>query len=247
MQLYQHHKVLFVLAAVLVFFVLFVLVEIIIIACNGQRVPTPDRAISEGKHTIGSGPSLTFVVLGDSTTVAQGGDYAKGIAISAAEHLAASHTVTYQNFGVSGARAAHVRKQQVTQAVQLRPDVVLVAVGANDVTHVTSLAAIDRDMRAIADALYAANPKVKIVITGAAAMGSVPRFPQPVRALMGQRTTAVNTVMRRVAGNKKLVFAPIAEKTGPAFAKNPKLFARDKFHPNTEGYQLWVDVINAVL
>ena len=84
-------------------------------------------------------------------------------------------------------------------------------------------------------------------LTGAPDMGAIPRFPQPLRWLAGIRTTAVNRPIQAVIQDKKLTFAPIAAKTGSVFRQNPGLFAADKFHPNSEGYQLWTPVINAAL
>ncbi|HSX31695.1 MAG TPA: GDSL-type esterase/lipase family protein, partial [Candidatus Saccharimonadales bacterium] len=173
--------------------------------------------------------------------------YAQGYAVKSAEYLARRYKVTYQNFGVSGSRVVDVLATQLPEAMALRPDIVLIGIGANDVTHLTDPTDINRDMRTIVDGLYAVNPNVKIIITGSPQMGSVPRFPQPAKWLATQRTTLVNKVMYKVAADKKLVVAPIAEKTGPVFAAHPELFAKDKFHPTTDGYKLWVKVINDAL
>lgn len=241
MQAFLGHKVLFIVVVILSVIVCFVLIEFLIIRYNGTPVPAPD--ILRGKQTIGSGAPLTYVVLGDSTSISQGGDYQQGYAVKSAEHLALENRVTYQNFGVSGARVADIRHKQLPDALKINPDVVLIGVGANDVTHLTPLGAIERDMNVVVDELRAANSNVKIIITGAAQMGSVPRFPQPAKWIAKQRTAQVNEAMKRVAISKKLTFAPIADKTGPVFEKNPQLFAQDKFHPTTEGYKLWVVVI----
>jgi len=44
-----------------------------------------------------------------------------------------------------------------------------------------------------------------------------------------------------------LIFAPIAEKTGPLFRADPSLFAADRFHPNDRGYATWIPVLNEAL
>lgn len=205
-------------------------------------MPVPD--IPRNSTTIGTGKPLSFVILGDSTAVGQGGDYSRGIAVSAAKLLATSSTVTYQNFAVSGARVNDVLEKQLPQTSQLKPDLVLISVGANDVTHLTSLNDVRSDFMQLIDKLQTSNPKIKIVITGSPQMGSIVRFPQPTKFLARLQTNKINTIFKGIADEKGLIFAPVARETGPAFLHNPRLFAQDKFHPNTAGYHIWVPVIN---
>ncbi len=223
----------------------FILGEFLLIKYNGK--PLPQDNIPRGSVTTGSGAPLKYAILGDSTAVGRGGDYQKGIAVSSAEFLARNHAVTYQNFAVTGARTSDVLNRQLPQALQFKPDVVLISVCANDVTHLTSLGAIKQNLEQTIDELRTSNPNVSIVLTGAAQMGSVPRFPQPIRYLSKLRTERVNKVVDKIVRGKHVVLAPIAAKTGAAFAKNPDLFAPDKFHPNTKGYNLWVPVIEQAL
>ena len=80
---------------------------------------------------------MVYVVLGDSTAAGRGANYANGIAVRTARHLARSRPVLLVNLAVSGARVADVARDQLPAAVRLKPDLVLLAVGANDATHFT--------------------------------------------------------------------------------------------------------------
>jgi lysophospholipase L1-like esterase len=151
------------------------------------------------------------------------------------------------NLAVSGARAHDVAGQQVAQAAVNKPDVVLVAVGANDVTHLTSIGSVRASLQTIIVTLRQANPQVRILFTGSPDMGAVPRIPQPLRALAGNRTKALNSMMSVLAAKEHVTFVPIAEKTGPIFRAHHELFAPDNFHPNTEGYKTWIPVIVAAI
>lgn len=190
---------------------------------------------------------LTYVILGDSTAAGIGGNYESGIAVATEQALGAQGRVTMTNLAVSGARMRDVRKLQLPDAAALRPDVVLLSAGANDVTHLSSISSMRADLRTIVAALEAANPEVKIVITGSPDMGSPPRIPRLLRGLAGSRTKAVNRMFVAEAARLGLVFAPIAEKTGPLFRKDPSLFASDRFHPNDRGYATWIPVLNEAL
>jgi lysophospholipase L1-like esterase len=227
-------------------FLLFLIVELLLVVYNGTAVARP--TVPSGAQTIfGRGSPVRYVVMGDSTTVSQGGDYTQGYAVQSAEYLAGSSTVTWLNLGVPGARAKDVATSQLARALKHKPAIVLVAVGANDVTHLTPIPRVRRALKATIQKLQQVNPAVYIVLTGSPDMGAVPRFPQPLRWLMGKRTAAVNRMVVRLAKTEHVTFAPIAQKTGPAFRHNPQLFAADKFHPTTEGYALWTPVIIAAL
>lgn len=194
-----------------------------------------------------SGPTLTYVVLGDSTAVGVGGAYDQGIAMSTTRSLAEKHRVTMSNFAVSGARTADVLRDQLPAAEAVRPDLVLISVGANDVTHLTPVRSVRRDLQTIIRRLRVANPRTRIVITGSPDMGSPPRIPRLLRGIASRQTTRINKMMMDVASAEGLIFAPIAEVTGPMFRKDRSLFASDRFHPNERGYATWIPVLNRVL
>jgi len=240
----QQHKLLSLAGLVLVIVAGLVVFEVLVVLYNGKPVPTP--TITRQPVELGKGAPLNYLVLGDSTAVAQGADYQDGIAMATARHLALNHQVRLVNAGVSGARINDVG-EQLTQAEVAKPDVVLIAVGANDVTHLTSLTSLKATLNTVIDALTAKNCDVKIIVTGAPEMGAVVRFPQPIKALAGRRTKQVNAVFAQVALQNSVDFAQVANATGDSFKRDPSLFASDKFHPNARGYATWVPVINQTL
>jgi acyl-CoA thioesterase I len=191
---------------------------------------------------------LTYVVLGDSTAAGVGGgNYDQGIAVSTTRSLARRFRVTMTNLSVSGARIDDVLKHQLPAAEGLHPDVVLLSVGANDVTHLTPIRWVRADFRAIVQRLTTANPKVRIVVTGSPDMGAPPRIPRLLRSFAGYRTKLMNAMFESQVAESGLAFAPIARKTGKLFRRNRGLFADDRFHPNDDGYATWIPVLNEAL
>ena len=193
------------------------------------------------------GAPLVYVVMGDSTGAGVGAPYETGIAVGTARHLARTRRVTMTNFSISGARAKGVLEKQAAEAAALKPDVVLLSMGANDVTHLTSVRSMRRSLDAIVRTLRAANPAVAIVITGSPDMGSPPRIPRLLRGIASWRTKAVNRMFIDEARRLELTFAPIAERTGPLFRRDRSLFEADRFHPNARGYATWIPVLNEAL
>ena len=240
------HATLLTVITVLSIILIFVVGEFVYIMKNGKNVPAPD--IPRQTQVLGTkGPVLKYVVMGDSTTIGQGADYTKSYAYASAQHLATKYQVHLLNVGISGAVATGVVKEQLAKAVTARPDVVLLGVGANDATHFTGNSTFEMSVQAIIDGLHAANPNVKIIVTGCPAMGSVARFPPGARQLAGYRERQINSAYRRLVTKNKLTFAPVARETGQAFAADPTLFAQDNFHPNARGYALWIPVVNRAL
>jgi len=212
---------------------------------DGYRAPSPaPRAFGA---TDAERPRLRYVVLGDSTATGRGAPYDRGIAVATAGHLTARRPVTLTNLAVSGARFGDLRRNQLPAAVRSRPDIVLVAAGANDVTGLTRVGSVRADLEKIVDRLRAARCDVAIVVTASPDVGAVPRLAQPLRAVAGLRTNQVNGAIEDVVRERGLVLAPIAARTGPLFRADRSLFAADDFHPSAAGYATWVPVLEAAL
>ncbi|MBA2517660.1 MAG: SGNH/GDSL hydrolase family protein [Solirubrobacterales bacterium] len=204
---------------------------------------------SSAPHTFGDdGPELAYVVIGDSTGAGQGAPYESGVAVGSARHLAAAgRRVTLVNLAVSGSTMGDVLADQSARAARLEPDVVLIAAGANDVTHLTRIGAVIRDLEQIVARLRATRPGVRIVLTGAPDVGTARRLAQPLRWVAGLRTRQLNRAIAEGADSQGLTFAPIAARTGPMFAEDPTLLAPDRFHPDARGYATWIPVVTEAL
>jgi lysophospholipase L1-like esterase len=170
------------------------------------------------------GPALSYVVLGDSTAAAQGAAYEDGIAVMTARALAKTRTVILRNFSVSGAKTADVLIEQLPAVEDARPDLVLISVGANDVTHLTRIGAVEYSLVRIIHRLRAANAHVVIVLTGSPDMGAPPRVPRLLRPIAGWRTQQLNRMFESVAAANGVTFAPIAWATGRFFRQDHSLF-----------------------
>lgn len=247
MQFLSDHKI---LSTFFAFFIVILLIGIgnyLYVRLAGSNVAVPE--IPREKISVGSGEELRLLILGDSTSIAQGADYSEGYVIGSVEQLSEEYEVTHQNFGVSGAVIRDIVEDQLPRSEEFIPDLALVAVAANDVTHLTSLENIKRDTQSIIDELKARNQKVKIVFTGSASMGDVKRLGYPLRWFAGYRTRQISKAMLKVVEtNDNVSFAYIARETGPQFAsKGDEFLAADKFHPNAAGYKLWTKVISKSL
>lgn len=217
-----------------------------LIGCRSPA-PKPEAAAARRDHdspvTLGAGPPIRYLVLGDSTAVGVGGDYERGIVLETARHLAKNRRVDLLNLAVSGARFRDVLREQLARARGWKPDLVLLDVGANDATHLTSSRSLRRDLEEIIRLILAENCEARIVVTGSPDMGAPPRIPFFLRGIAAARARRINEIARAAVSDHDLTFAPIADRTGQAFRSDRTLFHPDRFHPNDRGYALWVPVL----
>ncbi|CAA9255597.1 MAG: SGNH hydrolase family [uncultured Acidimicrobiales bacterium] len=218
-------------------------VPVVVVAVLGVEVELArrgDRLAAADLSFPAEGPR-TAVWLGDST--------AAGVGVTDGDDAVAS--VVGRSLGqrvemlaVSGATLAEVVDEQLPAVAALRPDVVYVSVGANDVTHLTKVGDFERRYGELLDALPAGVP---VQVLGVPDMGAPPRLLQPLRAIAGWRGRRLDGVVRRAAAEHDgATYVDIAGPTGPPFRRDPdRYFADDGYHPSAAGYRLWADAVLA--
>lgn len=218
------------------------------LALRREYLPTDRPLELRGAFGDGDGRALRFVVLGDSTAAGIGvEDAADAYPTLLAQRLAAAtdRRVELAAFGVSGARVADVADEQVPKAVALGPDLVFVGIGANDVTHLTSLGDVRARMERVLRELKATGATV--VVAGPPDMRAT-AWHQPLRWLAGKRGTQVAGAIEEVARAEDVRVVQLAEEAGPFFEADPDAhFSSDDFHPGPLGYRRWADAIFPVL
>lgn len=216
----------------------------IYLALNRDYLPTSPALEVGGAFGDSGDDELTFVVLGDSTAAGVGAETAaQAYPTLLAERLAAdSRRVTLVAAGVSGARVADVLSEQVSVAIEARPDLIFVGIGANDVTHLTPLGDVERDMSAVLEALNS-RTSAAIVVAGAPDMRAA-AFLEPLRSLVGWRGRQVTSVIEAVARDAGAGVVPLAKRTARFFVDDPERhYSDDDFHPGPAGYARWADAI----
>jgi len=140
-----------------------------------------------------------------------------------------------------------VLREQAERAAELRPDLVLLAVGTNDATHLVHSRRLARELDQIVEQIRERSPEAGIVLTGAQAVDTTRVFPQPLRSIVGWRARRLNRTVQRTAERRGVVFAPVADQTAPLFRADPECYAPDGLHPSARGYAAWVPVLTRAL
>lgn len=172
---------------------------------------------------------FVYVALGDSTAQGIGATSPdKGYVGLLAERIArqSGKQVRIVNLSRTGAKARDVLEQQLPQAASYRPDLVTLAVGANDAATGNS-AAFDE---AYSQILAQLPPGKSVVAT-------VPYFGGRVDA-NGMDMALSDTIRDMVAGQDfGLADLQTALKRKDSFRN----YSADYFHPGNYGYRVWAD------
>jgi lysophospholipase L1-like esterase len=185
-------------------------------------------------------PEVRIVLLGDSTVTGPGLERRDDLwSRQIARRLAGDVRIRLLSVAVGGSRVRDVLEGQLPAAQELRPDVALVSVGANDAMHGTRLRRFETDLDALVDSFGEAGTEV--VLAGVGDLGNIPRLAHPLKALASGRSRAFDRAHTRVAARHDHVAkVPVAELTNERF-RAADVFCPDLFHPNCAGHTAWAD------
>lgn len=208
------------------------------------------RAFPEGLHPpngrfeeFGSeaNPPIHLVVIGDSTAVGVGAtDIKCTYPWLLARHLGSRLRVRLNVVGRSGARMADVASEFARKVVALAPDVAIIGVGANDVTHLTPLSKFSRDLTA---AIREIETSGAIILVALGPRFDSPAIPRPLRKLAQLRARALNRTIQKTAASADVAVLDLPSGIGNSFALDRDLYCPDGFHPSDRGYALWAEVM----
>lgn len=208
----------------------------------------PERRVgvtAEGGRTAYVPLVTRFVALGDSLTEGVGDPHPawpnglRGWAdLVAARLCAVDSDLEYANLALRGRTARDVVTEQLPVALSLRPDVVTMWAGGNDILRPVVrlddvLASIDHAL----DRLVGAAGTV-VVLTGFEVTGS------PVLRPVRDRVRALNAGLREVARARGAV---VADVSGRAEWADRRLWAPDRVHPSAFGHARLASVVGRLL
>jgi lysophospholipase L1-like esterase len=174
-----------------------------------------------------------YVAIGDSSTEGlddpDGAGGYRGWANRLAERLAAIHgSVSYANLGIRGRTTRQILHEQLEPALAMRPDLVSLFSGTNDVVAARFDAdQVARDVATMHQALAGAG--ATIVTFTLPDLTPVMPLARPIRG----RVEALNQALRQVAEGSGAVLVDIASHP---VASDPRLWSEDRLHANATGH-----------
>jgi len=183
------------------------------------------------------GNPISLLLLGDSAAAGYGmTDALDTPGAMIGEGLAAitGRPVEVTSQAFVGARSADL-DAQIDAGIHARPDVAVIVIGANDVTHSVRPADAVRQLDRAVRRLRAAG--CQVVVGTCPDLGAIGPIAPPLRQLAREwcrRMAAAQTITTVEAGGRSV---SLAELLGRHFAAAPgELFGADRFHPSLTGY-----------
>jgi lysophospholipase L1-like esterase len=194
---------------------------------SGRYGPLSDRKVS-------------ISVLGDSSITGPGiSDRTQVWMARLADRLPLS--VDLQSHAIGGSRVRNVLVDQAADAIDGRPDLFVVSVGANDALHGTTTRSYARDLETLIDLLRGHAP---VVTLGVGNLSVIPRLPATLRPVVARRSATFDRIHERVtSGRDSVVRVPVKQLADPFFIRRDiTQFVEDLFHPSGRVHALWAEL-----
>lgn len=185
------------------------------------------------------GDRVELVVLGDSIGAGLGADRPQdtlGARLARGLAKETRRSVRLRTVAVVGSESSALADQLAALPRGYRPDVAVIVVGGNDVTHRVPVA---ESVRHLTDAIAGLRSRGAEVVVGTCPdLGALDQVPQPLRAL-GSRVSRQLAEAQQVAATGAGARAvSLRHVVGPFFITNPEeMFSLDRFHPSSLGYK----------
>lgn len=176
-----------------------------------------------------------YVAIGDSSTEGlddpdgRGGYRGWANRLAARVAAAQSSPVLYANLAIRGRSTRQVREEQLEQAVALRPDLVTLFSGTNDVVKPRFDAqAVGKDVEFMQRSL---------IVGGATVLGfTLPDLSLvlPVARLLAGRVRALNDALRHASASSGAILVDFAKHS---VGSDPRLWGDDRLHANSAGHE----------
>lgn len=212
---------------------------------QASRPETMDLTVAPPGPTLADGKPVELVALGDSGMAGVGVTQPSAALPSLiAQRVAAAtgrpvHVVSHAQ---PGARTRNVLVRQLRFDFG-QPDVVVLLIGTNDVTHLSQTRQLAEDTANLLARLHRLGAPV--VMSSLPEFGAMRAVPPLLRAFLRLRAVAVRRVHVRAVldAGSGVALVDVRELVGREFLTNSDLMSPDRFHPSEAGYSRIADVL----
>jgi lysophospholipase L1-like esterase len=202
--------------------------------------PLGEEALrADRKYKKKYGATLDLLMVGDSIAAGLGADLPKetlGARVATRLAKATHRSVRLRTVAQVGSESSMLGSQLATLPASYRPDVAVIVVGGNDVTHRVPVA---ESVRHLEEAIAALRARGAAVVVGSCPdLGALRPVPQPLRALGSRASRQLAQAQEAAAVRAGAHAVSLAHVVGPFFITNPdEMFSLDRFHPSAAGYK----------
>jgi len=182
---------------------------------------------------------IELLVVGDSIAAGLGAEHRRDtiggrLAKEVAKH--ADTSVHLLTAAVVGAQTREVLDQLDALPASYRPDLAVVIVGGNDVTHNVP---ISRSVSALIEVIERLRGRgAEVIVATCPNLGAIRPLRQPLRTLAARRSALLATAQRRAALAHGARTVSLGRVVGRIFLAEPEtMIGLDMFHPSPGGYR----------
>lgn len=208
---------------------------------HGELAPKADRVWRRSHE----GASLELLLLGDSIAAGLGAERRKDtLGARLAKGLARSigRPVRLRTAAVVGAESSALSEQLAVLPAGYAPDLAVVIVGGNDVTHRVPLAT---SVSHLTGAISRLRERGAAVVVGTCPdLRALRAVPQPLRSLASRMSRQLARAQADAAAAAGARVFSLRRTVGPMFLAEPdRMFSLDRFHPSALGYRRTADAL----
>ena len=201
---------------------------------TATRLP---EASGDRTGTCGQGRKIHLLAMGDSIIAGVGtGNIERSLPVQFAKALAESDgkSVHWHVEGKNGADISDLRQSIKELNPDQKADIILISIGVNDVTGLSSTRKWRTQMHTLVKELSENWPQARVLFVGLPPMGKFPLPPQPLRFMLGQRATTMDAIAAGIVSKQEKMLH-IPTDIDPVEQE----FCEDGFHPSAESCSYW--------
>lgn len=189
-----------------------------------------------------------YLAVGDSTGVGVGNRMDGGYPERLFRRLKASGLhAGILNLAQNGATTRDVLQGPVQKAVSLRPSLVTLGIGANDLWRMVPMTTFEMNLKLIANQLDSSGAEVVVSnladLSHSPAMAVVETFLNIPRSMFLRRLVEMNERLNALGRRPRFTVVDLFTSSTQELASHPEYFCPDGFHPSSAGYDRWAEMM----
>jgi lysophospholipase L1-like esterase len=199
-----------------------------------HKTPLLPEPVKVKSGVVGQGSVLRVLLMGDSSAAGVGAEKAEqSLLEQLLAELSQRHQVHFSLLAKTG-RTTGEMLQVLHQEKPCKTDVVISALGVNDVTSQVSENRWIKQQQELIAVIKAQYQPQKIILSGLPPMRDFPALPWPLNAYLGNTADQFNDALHQICQSQPdVTFLSLRDFPTSVSA------AKDGFHPGPAVYQLW--------
>lgn len=191
---------------------------------------------------------FVYVAIGDSTVEGIGASHSsKSFPSLVFEKIKKDKKeAVFYNFGKGGAKVRDVITYQLPKVIALKPNLVTVSVGGNDLHRKTKLKHFKNDYYYLIKTLREST-NAEIIISNIPDVSLLPSLSIFIKYFAKFMTIRLNKVINELSDQFKCNLIDLYNGSRENSRRYSNLISSDGFHPSDRGYSLWANAITALL